>query len=77
MADTQERVNQLLARQCNISESEISSETLFLDLTDSFGMVELVRAVETEFQCEIMEDEEAHAIENVGQLVSYLNARAG
>ena len=77
MADTQERVTQLLARQLNISESDISSETLFLDLTDSFGIVELARAVETEFQCQIMEDEEAHAIENIGQLVSYLNAQAG
>ena len=77
MADTQERVTQLLVRQFNISESDINPETSFLDLTDSFGMVELAVAVETEFQCAIREDEEAHAIENVGQLVSYLDARGG
>lgn len=53
MADTQERVTQLLARHFNMSESDISPETLFLDLTDSFGIAELAVAVDTEFQCEI------------------------
>ena len=74
VADTQERVAQLLIRQFNISESDVNPETSFLDLTDSFGMVELAVAVEKEFQCSIRDDEEAYAIENVGQLVSYLNA---
>ena len=77
MADTQERVTQLLVRQFNISEADVNPETSFLDLTDSFGIAELAVAVETEFQCSIREDEEAHAIENVGQLVSYLNALGG
>ena len=77
MADTQERVTQLLARHFNVSESDIRPETSFADLTDSFGMSELAVAVETEFQCQISEDEEAHAIEFVGELVTYLNARAG
>ena len=77
MADTQERVTQLLARHFNMSESDISPETLFLDLTDSFGIAELAVAVDTEFQCEIRNDEEAHAIETVGELVNYLNAHVG
>ncbi|MCY4415502.1 MAG: phosphopantetheine-binding protein [Chloroflexi bacterium] len=77
MADTQERVTQLLVRQFNISEGEVNPETSFLDLTDSFGIAEFAAAVETEFQCSIREDEEAYAIENVGQLVSYLDARSG
>jgi acyl carrier protein len=76
MADTLERVTQMLAQKFNISESDIKPETSFLDLTDSFGLVELATATETEFKCEL-KDEEAHSIQNVGELVSYLNARIG
>ncbi len=76
MADVQERVTQLLAQKFNMSESDINSETAFVDLTDSFGLAELAAAMETEFNCEL-KDEEAYAIENVGGLVSYLSARIG
>ena len=66
----------MLAQKFNMSESDIKPETSFSDLTDSFGLAELATAMETEFNCEL-KDLEAYAIENVGGLVNYLNARVG
>ncbi|MDA0236543.1 MAG: acyl carrier protein [Proteobacteria bacterium] len=58
-----------------MNESEIKTESSFVDDlgADSLDTVELVMALEEEFECEIP-DEEAEKITTVQQAIDYVNA---
>jgi acyl carrier protein len=58
-----------------VNESEIKNDSSFVDDlgADSLDTVELVMALEEEFECEIP-DEEAEKITNVQQAIDYVNA---
>ena len=68
-------IARLIAEQFNISESEITYETsLFDDLgADSLELVDLVMALEEEFDFEIPE-EDMEGIVTVGDAVEYAKA---
>ncbi len=63
--------------QLGVKEEEVTSEASFVDDlgADSLDTVELVMALEEEFECEIP-DEEAEKITTVLQACSYITAHA-
>jgi len=70
-----ERVTDIVSEQLGVDKDKITAETSFVnDLgADSLDTVELVMALEDEFECEIP-DEEAEKIRTVQQAVDYINA---
>jgi acyl carrier protein len=72
MSDIVQRVRKIVAEQLGVNEAEIKNESSFVDDlgADSLDTVELVMALEEEFECEIP-DEEAEKITNVQQAIDY------
>jgi acyl carrier protein len=75
MENVEQRVKKIVAEQLGVNESEVKSESSFVDDlgADSLDTVELVMALEEEFDCEIP-DEEAEKITTVKQAVDYVAA---
>ncbi|MEM1433308.1 MAG: acyl carrier protein [Pseudomonadota bacterium] len=75
MSNVEERVKKLICEQLGVKEEEVKSEASFVeDLgADSLDTVELVMALEEEFETEIP-DEEAEKITTVKQAVDYILA---
>lgn len=74
MSTVDERVKKIVVEQLGVKEEEVTNESSFVDDlgADSLDTVELVMALEEEFECEIP-DEEAEKITNVQQAVDYIN----
>jgi acyl carrier protein len=72
MSDIAERVKKIVAEQLSVKE-EVSTEASFVDDlgADSLDTVELVMALEEEFECEIP-DEDAEKITTVQQAIDYI-----
>ena len=77
MDNIEQRVKKIVAEQLGVAEADIKTESSFVeDLgADSLDNVELVMALEEEFECEIP-DEEAEKITTVQQAVDYIKAHA-
>lgn len=75
MENIEQRVKKIVAEQLGVNETDVKSESSFVnDLgADSLDTVELVMALEEEFECEIP-DEEAEKITTVQQAVDYIKA---
>ena len=75
MENIEQRVRKFVAEQLGVNESEIKNESAFVDDlgADSLDTVELVMALEEEFECEIP-DEEAEKITTVQQAIDYVNS---
>ncbi len=75
MSTTVERVTKLVCEQLGVKEEEVTLEASFVeDLgADSLDTVELVMALEEEFETEIP-DEEAEKITTVKEAVDYIDA---
>lgn len=75
MSDIEQRVKKIVAEQLGANEADIKNESSFVDDlgADSLDTVELVMALEEEFDCEIP-DEEAEKITNVQQAIDYVSA---
>lgn len=75
MSTIEERVRKIVAEQLGVKEDEVTSEASFVeDLgADSLDTVELVMALEEEFETEIP-DEEAEKITTVKLAIDYINA---
>lgn len=75
MSNIEERVNKIIIEQLGVKEEEVKSEASFVDDlgADSLDTVELVMALEEEFDTEIP-DEEAEKITTVQSAVDYINA---
>lgn len=75
MSDVEQRVKKIVAEQLGANEADVKLESSFVDDlgADSLDTVELVMALEEEFECEIPDDE-AEKITNVQQAVDYVNA---
>jgi len=74
MENIELRVKKIVAEQLGVNEGEIKTESSFVDDlgADSLDTVELVMALEEEFECEIP-DEEAEKITTVKQAVDYIS----
>ena len=68
------RVKEIVCEQLGVSEDEVTPDASFIeDLgADSLDIVELVMAMEEEFEVEIP-DEEAENIKSVGDAINYIN----
>lgn len=77
MSTVAERVKKIVVEQLGVNEDEVSDNASFVeDLgADSLDTVELVMALEEEFECEIP-DEEAEKITTVQQAVDYIQANS-
>jgi acyl carrier protein len=75
MSSIEERVKKIVAEQLGVKEDEVSNSASFVeDLgADSLDTVELVMALEEEFETEIP-DEEAEAITTVQLAIDYVKA---
>ena len=75
MENIEQRVKKLVAEQLGVNEADIKNESSFVDDlgADSLDTVELVMALEEEFECEIP-DEDAEKITTVQQAIDYVNA---
>ncbi len=76
MSTVEERVKKIVVEQLGVKEDEVKNESSFVeDLgADSLDTVELVMALEEEFECEIP-DEEAEKITTVQQAIDYIESR--
>jgi acyl carrier protein len=74
MENIEQRVKKIVAEQLGVNEAEVKIESSFVDDlgADSLDTVELVMALEEEFNCEIP-DEEAEKITTVKEAVDYVN----
>ena len=74
-SSVEERVKKIVVEQLGVKEEEVSNESSFVDDlgADSLDTVELVMALEEEFQCEIP-DEEAEKITSVQNAIDYVIA---
>jgi acyl carrier protein len=75
MENIEQRVRKIVAEQLGVNESDIKIESSFVDDlgADSLDTVELVMALEEEFECEIP-DEEAEKITTVKQAIDYVTS---
>ena len=75
MAAVDEKVKQIIVEQLGVDEGEVTPNASFVDDlgADSLDTVELVMALEEEFETEIP-DEEAEKITTVKQAVDFIGA---
>ena len=75
MSDIEARVKKIIAEQLGVPEADVVNDKAFVaDLgADSLDTVELVMALEDEFETEIP-DEEAEKITTVQQAVDYITS---
>lgn len=75
MSTIEERVKKIVAEQLGVKEDEVKNTSSFVeDLgADSLDTVELVMALEEEFETEIP-DEEAEKITTVQAAIDFINA---
>ena len=76
MSNIEEQVKQIVAEQLGVKVEEVTNEASFVDDlgADSLDTVELVMALEEEFDCEIP-DEEAEKITTVQLAIDYVKEK--
>ena len=74
-ASVQARVKEIVCEQLGVSEEEVTPEASFIeDLgADSLDIVELVMALEEEYEMEIS-DEDAEKIKTVQDVITYIES---
>lgn len=73
--DLFEKIKSIVVDQLGVDADEVTLETSFEDLNaDSLDVVELVMALEEEFDIEIP-DEDAEKIRSIGAAVEYIKAK--
>lgn len=76
MSNVEQQIKAIIAEQLGVSESSITNESSFVDDlgADSLDTVELVMALEEEFETEIP-DENAEQITTVQEAIDFISAR--
>jgi acyl carrier protein len=71
----EKRVKEIIVEQLGVNESEVTPEAKFVDDlgADSLDLVELVMALEEEYNMEIS-DEDAEKILTVGDAIEYIKS---
>ena len=75
MSNIEERVKKIVCEQLGVKEEEVKTSSSFVDDlgADSLDTVELVMALEEEFETEIP-DEEAEKLTTVQEVIDYIVA---
>ncbi len=78
MSSVEERVKKIVVEQLGVKEDEVVPEASFVDDlgADSLDTVELVMALEEEFETEIP-DEQAEKITTVQEAINYVTKNSG
>lgn len=66
-----EKLKNIIAEQFGVDPESITEETAFKDLGDSMDLIELIMALEEEFDVE-MDDEDTDNIKTVGDAIEYI-----
>tara|TARA_B100000963_G_scaffold65149_1_gene53335 strand:- start:92 stop:334 length:243 start_codon:yes stop_codon:yes gene_type:complete len=76
MSSIEEQVKSIVAEQLGVKEDEVTNDASFVDElgADSLDTVELVMALEEEFETEIP-DEDAEKITTVQQAIDFVTSR--
>jgi acyl carrier protein len=76
MQFNEERVKEIIAKELEVSQDQLTNDASFIDDlgADSLDTVELVMALEEEFNIDIP-DEDADKIKTVGDVMNYLKNR--
>ena len=71
----EQRVKEIIVEQLGVNESEVNPEAKFVDDlgADSLDLVELVMALEEEYEMEIS-DEDAEKIKSVQDVITYIES---
>ena len=77
MSSLEERVKKIVIEQLGVKDDEVKEDASFVDDlgADSLDTVELVMALEEEFETEIPDDE-AEKITTVRQAIDYINSHS-
>lgn len=78
MSNIEARVKKIVVEQLGVKDEEVTNDASFVDDlgADSLDTVELVMALEEEFETEIP-DEDAEKITTIQQAIDYINANMG
>ena len=73
-----EKLQQMIAEEFGIEPEEITMETSFMDdlEADSLDLVEMMMALEDEFDIGTISDEEAAKLKTVGDVVDLINSKS-
>ena len=73
-----EKLQQLIAEEFGIEPEEITMETSFMDdlEADSLDLVEMMMALEDEFDIGTISEEEAAKLKTVGDVVDLINSKS-
>jgi acyl carrier protein len=76
--ELEERVAAIIVEQLGVSRDEVKPQASFIDDlgADSLDIVELVMAMEEEFDVEIPDDD-AEKIQTIGDAINYLREKSG
>ena len=76
MSSIEEQVKSIVAEQLGVKGDEVTNDASFVDDlgADSLDTVELVMALEEEFETEIP-DEDAEKLTSVGTVIEYLQSK--
>ncbi len=73
--ETLDKVKEIVSEQLDIETEKLTTETTFEEIdADSLDLVELVMALEEEFEIEIS-DEEVEKIKTVGDIVKFIDSQ--
>ena len=77
MADLEEKVKEIIAKELGVEREKLTNDASFMeDLgADSLDTVELVMEVEKEFNIDIP-DEDAEKLRTVGDALTYLKSKS-
>jgi acyl carrier protein len=75
--NAEDRLKKIIAKELSVSEEEVTSDASFIDdlNADSLDLVELIMALEEEFNIKIS-DEEADKIKTVRDAMDYIQEHA-
>lgn len=75
--DINSKITKVIVEKLGVSEDQVKPEAAFIDDlgADSLDQVELVMALEDEFDIEIP-DEEAEKLKKVSDVIAYVNSKA-
>ena len=77
MSTVEQQVKAIVAEQLGVKQEQVTNDASFVDDlgADSLDTVELVMALEEEFEIEIP-DEDAEKLQTVGDVIKYIQERA-
>ena len=76
---TYTKIRKIVAEELNVAEDDVTMDASFQDDlgADSLALVELIMALEEQFELDGIPDEDAEKIKSVKDAVAYIDARIG